>query len=89
MKATGKTANFLPTPDQIGSLSGIALMFYALVLQHYSRLDFRACFLIAAVPIWVAQGFLFKTPPKRWAIQVGITLIIFYFGWELLFRLWN
>ena len=89
MKATTQAAKFLPTPDQVGMLSGIVLIFFWEVLEHYTHWDFRACFLLAALPVWVTQGLLFKTPPKKWAIQVGLSTVVLYFGWELLSRVWK
>ena len=89
MDATRRPARFIPDSNQTGMLSVIVLMFLWEVLKHYTHWDFRICFLLSALPIWVAQGFLFKTPPKKWAIQVVVSVIIIFFGWELLTRVWK
>ena len=89
MEATGKAARFMPDANQLGMLSGIVLMFLFEVLRRYTSWDWRICFLVVAIPIWIAQGFLCKTPPKKWAIQVLASLAVCCVAWELLNLLWK
>lgn len=89
MDAAGKVARFMPDANQIGMLSGIMLMFFFEVLKRYTSWDWRICFLVVALPTWVAQGALLKTPLKKWAIQVLASLVFCYIAWELLTRVWK
>jgi cytochrome b subunit of formate dehydrogenase len=89
MDATGNAAKFGLNSSEIGFLSGIVLIFLCEVLNRYTHWDLRICFLLVAIPIWVAQGFLFRTPPKKWAIQVVVSVAICYFVWELLNLVWK
>jgi hypothetical protein len=89
MNWTERAAQFKPDATQIGNLSWPVGMFLWLTLQRYTHWGIRVTFVATWLPIWVAQGFLIKTPPKKWAIQVLASLAIFYVGWELLTRIWK
>jgi len=84
-----KTGKFVPTSAEIGILSWSVIMFLTYTLRLYTHWEFRTCSILSALPIWVAQGLFFKTPPKKMAIQVLASVAIVYFGWALLNRVWK
>lgn len=84
-----KTGKFVPTSAEVGILSWLFVMFLTYALRLYTHWEFRICFVLSALPIWVAQGLLLKTPPRKLAIRVVVLLAIIYFGWELLPLIWK
>jgi hypothetical protein len=84
-----RAARFKPDTTQIGYLSWPVGMLLWLTVQRYTHWDIRVTVVAAVLPIWVAQGLLFKTPPKKWAIQVVASLAFCLVAWKLLNLVWR
>jgi hypothetical protein len=81
VEALENKARFGLTFIEIALFGGIALVFLAGVLTHYTHWEARTCFIIAAIPTLTTQNLFTKLPPRKKIfreVQILVVLAIVY-----------